>query len=71
MHTSVWLQRNIGQLGKVGQDAPLREIAIPLHLAITLENKNFELAKWSCISSCLSDYNAVATDAKPALGYSQ
>ena len=35
----------------------LCEILLPLHLAIMPENKNSEIARWSRISPCPSDYN--------------
>ena len=55
----------------MGQKVPMREIAIPLHLATRLENKNFVITRWNRISSYPSDYNMVAAEAKHVVSYSQ
>ena len=36
-------------------------------VTIRLENKNVEIARWSCISSCPCDYNMVAVYKKHAV----
>ena len=43
---------------------------LPLYLAIRLENNNFEIARWSRVSSGPSSYDMVAAEAKHEVNYS-